>query len=263
MISKKLPDEKEAKQEVVQGSIGKAIKKPELEKVAFDRESWQPITSTGKKVKNSEIKSIDEILDNGIRIMESEIIDCLLPNLELDILWIGQSKGKFGGGKKSIWRQTQKKTPEGNKPSFATVIVMGNRDGYVGMGFGKAKETVPAREKAIKKAKLNIIKIKRGCGSWACSCGLPHSIPFKVKGKCGSVETELIPAPRGTNLCVEKECKRILALAGIKDIYSRTFGHAGTKLNHVKACIDALKKLSETKIPEQYISKAGIIEGKH
>ena len=261
MIKKKLPDQEEVKQEAIQAVVQKEIPKKSLTREVFDREAWKPSTNMGKMVKSSEIKNIDEILDKGIKILEAEITDCLLPNLNLDLLAVGQSKGKFGGGKRSIWRQTQKKTPEGNKPSFATVVVVGNRNGYVGIGFGKARETVPAREKAVRNAKLNVIKIKRGCGSWACGCATPHSIPFKVKGKCGSVEIELIPAPKGTSLCTEKECKKILALAGIKDVYSRTFGQTRTKLNLIKACIDALRNLSETKVQMDYYAKAGIVEG--
>ncbi len=54
-------------------------------------------------------------------------------------------------GSRRVFRQTQKKTKEGNKPKFSTYAVVGNKDGYVGLGFGKAKETVPAREKAVQK----------------------------------------------------------------------------------------------------------------
>ena len=61
---------------------------------------------------------------------------------------IGQARGKFGGGQRRIFKQTQKKTREGNKPHFTTTAVTGNKDGYIGMGAGKAKETVPARELA-------------------------------------------------------------------------------------------------------------------
>ena len=167
-----------------------------------------------------------------------------------------------GGGKRSIWKQTQKKTKEGNKPKFATVAVVGNKNGYIGLGYGKAKETVPAREKAIRSAKLNIMKIRRGCGSWACACGESHSIPLKTTGKCGSVELTLIPAPKGTNLCVQKELIKILGLAGFKDIYSKTKGKTNTSINLVKACTDALNKLNSMKLNEAFIKKCGLKEGK-
>ena len=54
-----------------------------------------------------------------------------------------------------------RKTAEGNKPHFAALAVVGNKNGYVGIGYGKARETVPAREKAVRNAKLNVIKIRR------------------------------------------------------------------------------------------------------
>lgn len=245
-----------APKEAAEVPMGVVVKKQQ-----FDRDSWHPKTVLGKKVKAGQVNSIDEILDMGEGILEAEIVDCLLSNVETDLLAVGQSKGKFGGGKKSIWRQTQKKTPEGNKPSFAALVVVGNRNGYVGIGLGKAKETVPAREKAVRNSKLNLIKIRRGCGSWACGCGTPHSIPFKVVGKTGSVTVELIPAPKGTRLCVEKECQKILALAGIQDVYSRTYGHTGTKINLIKACVEALKQLVEMKTNERFNKKAGVIKG--
>ncbi len=227
----------------------------------FDPESWQPITELGRKVKAGEIKSIDEILDKGMRILEPEIVDFLIPNLEQDVLSIGQSKGKFGGGKKSIWRQTQKKTAEGNKPKFASMVVIGNRNGYVGIGFGKAKETMPAREKAVKNAKLNLIKVRRGCGSWECVCGEPHSIPVGASARIGSVIFRLKPAPKGASLSAEKEFAKVLALAGIKDIYSKSFGQTRTKLNMIMAGFNALKKIAHMKIPPAYYQKGGVIEG--
>ena len=239
--------------------VGKEIKK--IKEEVFDKEAWQPKTSIGKKCKIGEIKNIDEILDKGMKILEPEIVDMLVSNLEIDLLLIGQSKGKFGGGQRRIFKQTQKKTQEGNKPKFATCAVVGNKNGFIGIGFGKAKETVPAREKAIRDAKLNLIKIRRGCGSWQCSCNESHSIPFKLKGKCGSVEIELMPAPKGTGLCIEKECAKILSLAGIKDVWSKTKGQTGTKLNLIYACIGALKKSELIKVQDRYKKELKIIEG--
>ena len=230
-------------------------------KGAFEKESWKPRTSLGLKVKNGEVTSIDYVLDSRIKILEPEVVDALLPNLSTDLLMVGQSKGKFGGGQKRIFKQTQKKTQEGNKPKFATFAVTGNEDGYVGVGYGKSKETVPAREKALRQAKLNIIKIRRGCGNWRCGCGDPHTIPFKVSGKCGSVIVMLIPAPKGTGLIVEKECQKMLKLAGIKDIWSRTEGQTRSKLNLLYACFDALQKLMSFKINLKNTGASNIVEG--
>jgi small subunit ribosomal protein S5 len=220
------------------------MKERERERRKNELEKWVPKTQLGKDVRDGKIKKIDEIFKQNIKILESEIVDILLPNIEFDLINVGQAKGKFGGGKRRPWRQTQKKTAEGNVPTFGCVVVVGNRDGYVGLGHGKAKETVPAKLKAIRNAKLNIMFVARGCGSFECTCKEPHSIPFKTEGKCSSARVILIPAPKGTGLVIDDECKKILRLAGIKDIYSKTFGQTRTKFNLSKAIINALKKLN-------------------
>jgi small subunit ribosomal protein S5 len=233
------------------------------EEVKIDpRENWKPVTELGSLVKDGTITDIEEIFRKGQRIMEAEIVDILLPNLEEDLLLIGQAKGKFGGGQRRIFRQTQKKTREGNKIQFLTCAVVGNKNGYVGVGVGKSKETVPARDKSKRRARLNLIRIRRGSGSWESDSEEPHSIPFAVTGKCGSVKITLKPAPKGKGLCVEKECAKILTLAGIKDIWSKTEGQTKTKLNLIYALIDALSKLSEVKIQTEHIPRLAIVEGK-
>lgn len=216
------------------------------ERTAEDRErslgDWLPKTALGKKVKAGEIKNIDEIIEQ--KILEEQIIDTLV-KLESDLLAVGQSKGKFGGGKRRAWRQTQRKTEEGNVPTFSCVAIVGDKNGHLGIGIGKSKETLPAREKAIRLAKLNLIKITRGCGGFDCICSEKHSLPFKVEGKCGSSRVQLFPAPQGTGLVIGDECKKLLRLAGIKDIYGKTFGQTRTTLNLAMACLDALKKTNK------------------
>ncbi len=204
-------------------------------------EAWDPKTKLGEEVKSGKIKDIDEILDNKRKILESEIVDSLL-DIKSDLLSIGQSKGKFGGGKRRAWRQTQRKTKEGNVPTFSAMAVVGDGKGHVGIGYGKAKETLPARDKAIRKAKLNVIKVKRTCAGFDCDCSDLHTVPFKITGKAGSVRVTLIPAPQGTGLVVGNELKKILKFAGIKDVYSRTSGRIRTTFNLIKACMDALEK---------------------
>ena len=247
---------------IAEVKVAEAEKAVELPKSSFNVDAWQPKTSLGRKVKNREI-TINEILNSGLNIMESEIVDILLPDMSAELLMIGQAKGKFGGGQRRIFRQTQKKTAEGNKPHFATCAVIGNSDGIIGIGYGKSKETVPAREKALRNAKLNIIKIRRGCGSWRCYCRRQHSIPFNVSGKCGSVKIILMPAPKGTGLIVEEECQKILKAAGIRDVWSKTFGQTRTKLNLIMACEDALRKLASTKVTANNQHALGMVESKN
>jgi len=242
--------EKEKSLEEISGEIldeerDKELEEKEVSKKPEKKEiSWIPKTKLGKEVKEGKIKDIDEILDNKKRILEEQIVDSLM-NIKTDLISIGQSKGKFGGGKRRAWRQTQRKTKEGNIPTFSTMAVIGDENGHVGIGTGRAKETLPARDKAIRKAKLNIIKVMRECSAFDCSCTEPHTIPFKVTGKSGSVSVTLIPAPQGTGLVVANELKKVLKFAGIKDVYSKTFGKKRTTFNMIKACVDALKKTTK------------------
>ena len=208
-------------------------------------DNWVPRTELGKAVRDGKIKNIDEILELGKKIMEPEIVDLLVSGLTVDTLFIGQAQGKFGGGKRRAFRQTQKKTKEGNVLTFGVMAVVGDGHGHIGLGYGRASETLPAKEKAIRKAKLNIVKIARGCASFDCSCNEEHSIPVAVSGKCSSVIVKLMPAPQGTGLVISDELKKILKAVGIKDIYSKCSGKTRTTFNAAKACMDALNKIGE------------------
>lgn len=227
----------------------------------FNIENWKPKTSLGVAVKNKEIGGIDDILGSGQRILETQIVDALMVPMEAEFLLVGQAKGKFGGGQRRMFKSTQKKTMEGNKPKFSTIAAIGDRNGHIGLGLGGSKETVPAREKALRHAKLSVFGIRRGCGSWQCNCKTPHSIPFAVTGKCGSVVVELIPAPKGKGLCVEKECAKVLALAGIKDVWSKSFGQTRDKINMIKACEDALRQLSVMKLSAKDVETLAVLDG--
>jgi len=239
---KDLKELKEMEKEKTEKETSKKRKGRRYQKTREEiTEAWESKTKLGRDVKDGKIKNIDEILDNKRKILEPEIVDSLI-NVKSDLISIGQSKGKFGGGKRRAWRQTQRKTKEGNIPTFSAMAVVGDEKGHVGIGFGESKETLPARDKAIRKAKLNIFKVKRGCSAFDCACSEPHTIPFKVIGKTGSVQVVLIPAPQGTGLVVADQLKKILKFAGIKDVYSKTFGKKRTTFNLVKACIEALKK---------------------
>lgn len=222
---------------------------------------WVPKTQLGKDVLAGKVNNMNDVLLSGHRILEPELTDYLLPNLETEYVNLGQAKGKFGGGKRKTSKATQKVTREGSKMSFAMLVLSGNRDGIVGFGWGKASETVPSREKAVKKAKTNLIQVRRGCGDWGCFCGSAHSIPFAVEGREGSVCVKLMPAPKGTGLVVESELKKMLQLAGIKDVWSKTSGQTKNKINLVKAGFNALKKLQQIKLTPQTAQGRGIKDG--
>lgn len=228
----------------------------------FDITTWQPKTEIGKQVKSGEIKDIDEILGIGKRILEPEIVDALLKT-ESELLLIGQAKGKFGGGQRRVFRQTQKKTREGNRPKFATFAVVGDGNGHVGVGYGKSKETVPAREKAFRQAKVNMMMIRRGTGSWEDQSTEAHSIPFAVEGSCGSYTIKFMPAPKGKGLICDKEVAKILKMAGIHNVWSKSFGQKKNKINVIKATMQALQRLSQMSVQPGHREKLAITEGSY
>lgn len=206
-------------------------------------EKWQPKTSLGKEVFEGKITDIEEIFKSGRKITEPEIVDKLLPNLKNEVILIGGRTGKGGGIQRIPVKITATMHKSGRRFTTNAFVVVGNEDGIVGVGKGSSPETRDAISKAIQKAKLNLIKVKRGCGSFECSCEENHSIPFKVKGRSGSVRAILMPAPKGVGLVASDEAKKILRLAGIKDVWVKTFGNTSMRINLINAIFDALKKL--------------------
>ncbi|PKP59029.1 MAG: 30S ribosomal protein S5 [Candidatus Altiarchaeales archaeon HGW-Altiarchaeales-2] len=198
----------------------------------MEKTAWVPKTEIGKKVANGEIKSIDEILEKNIRIKEPEIIEKLLPNLGEEIL---ENK------------RVQRVTTNGRVMRFKVIVAVGDGDGHIGVGQGKAKEVPIAIAQAVRAAKLNIKKINRGCGSWFCDCGKLHTIPITMVGTSGSVSVKLVPAAGGLGLVAGEVTKKVLSLAGIKDVWSWSSGHTRTSLNLAQAVIDALVKCGEIK----------------
>jgi len=208
-------------------------KKDEIEK---KKEEWVPRTKLGKLVQAGEITGLEQVYEKGYVILEPEIVDKLIPNLKEEVLDI---------------KTVQKITDSGRRNSFRICVAIGNGDGSVGVGIGKGREVRPTIDAAIRNAKKNIIHIRRGCGSWECTCEEPHSIPFKVTGRGSSVRVELLPAPKGTGIIGGKTTTKILELAGIKDVWSRTIGSSGTVLNAAIATINALKKTRKKKLQKE------------
>jgi len=190
-------------------------------------EQWVPRTRLGKMIQEGRITSIEEVFMAGLQIRESQIVDALLPDLQEEVININL---------------VQKQTDAGEKSRFKAIVAVGNRDGYIGLGAGKAAQVRNAIEKAAVNARLNILPVRRGCGSWECGCGKPHSIPFQVEGKTGGVRVVFIPGPRGLGLVVSEVSKVILGLAGVKDCWSRSFGSTRTVPSFAYAVFDALKE---------------------
>ena len=202
-------------------------------------ETWVPRTKLGKMVLEGQISSMEELFMEGLKIREAEIVNTLLPDLQEEVINIGL---------------VQKQSDAGEKSQFRAVVVVGNRDGYVGLGSGKGKQVRSAIEKAAVDARLNITPIRRGCGSWECGCGKHHSMPFQVQGECGGVEIVLIPGPRGLGIVASETAKIILGLAGVKDCWTKSYGSTRTVPSFAFAVFDALKKTYMLVTPNAWVS---------
>ena len=201
-------------------------------------EEWTPRTRLGRLVQQGKISSIEEIFAEGLKIREPEIVDMLLPDIQEEVIHI------------SI---VQKQTDAGEKTRFKAIVAIGNGNGYVGLGSGKADQVRTAIEKAAKDARLNITLVRRGCGSWECGCGQPHSLPFETSGKSGSVVIKIIPGPRGLGLVASEVAKVILRLAGIKDCWTRSYGQTRTVPSFAYALYNALKRTYEIVTPIDWV----------
>ena len=190
-------------------------------------EIWIPKTNLGKKVAAGEITSIEEILENGLRIQEAGIIKKLLPDLKSEVIDVGI---------------IQKMTSNGQSTRFKAMVAAGDKNGWLGIGKGKSKQMRIAIEKATNQSFLNVSPIKLGCGSWECRCDEKHSVPFKVYGKGGSVRIEIIPAPRGLGLVAGGKIKRLLELAGLKDAWTTAKGSTNTMNSTSQAVLDCLRR---------------------
>jgi len=232
-------------------------------KIALEKE-WTPRTLLGKDVLAGKITDIESLFKEGIKITEPQIVDVLLPDIKNEVILIGGSSGKGGGKRRTPSKRTTRMHKSGRRFRLSAMVVVGNGNGYVGLGTargppGRHREVIA---KALAKAKLNLIPIRRGCGSWECGCGTPHSIPFEVKGKCGSVHVVLKPAPKGVGLVVMDEVKKVMRLAGIKDIWCKSRGQTSTRANMIKAIFDALRKMNRFRVKEQYSNAVGMKEGR-
>ena len=264
--SEKINEVKEEKPEEMEGKVEEEPSEKVKEKTPEDvkYETWKPKTVLGKKVLAGEITDINKVFAEGMKIAEPNIVDILLPNLEKDVIFIGGSKGKGGGIRRNPFKRTSRMHKSGRRYRISVMAIVGNRNGYVGIGIanspaGKHREAVA---KATEKAKMNIIPVARGCGSWECLCGTGHSIPFTVEGKRGSVIVKLIPAPKGIGLCVSNEIKKIMNLAGISDIWCKSRGNTKMRTNFAMAVFSALRKLNVYKIKPDFEKVVAMKVGK-
>ncbi len=129
-------------------------------------------------------------------------------------------------------RRVAKVVKGGRTLRFSALVVVGNKNGLVGVGIGKANEVPEAVEKATAAAKKNLISVSI----------VGTTIPHNVIGKFGSSNVHMFPAPQGTGVIAGGSARAVVELAGIKDIVTKAHG-SNNKINGVKATLEGLKLL--------------------
>jgi small subunit ribosomal protein S5 len=120
----------------------------------------------------------------------------------------------------------------GRRFSFSALVVVGDRKGQVGIGFGKANEVPPAVEKAKKAAMRSLKKVPLQGGT----------IPHPILGRFGASEVKLLPASPGTGVIAGSSARAVLELAGVRDVLTKAYGSTNV-INTVKATLQALMNL--------------------
>lgn len=128
--------------------------------------------------------------------------------------------------------RVSKKTKGGNKMGFSVLMVVGDRQGRVGVGLGKAKDVLGAIHKGVRKAKKRMIKVPMN----------GTTIPFPVEVKRGAARVMLKPAPRGSGVIAGGPIRAVVEAAGIRDISSKILG-TNNKASNVYATFSALQEV--------------------
>jgi len=127
----------------------------------------------------------------------------------------------------------------GRRFSFAALVVVGDRAGTVGIGYGKANEVPMAVEKGMKRARRELHKIALS----------GRTIPHQVEGKYRATKIILVPASPGTGVIAGSSARAVLELAGVQDVLTKVYGSRTAK-NVVKATLDGLLKLRSKEMVE-------------
>ncbi len=120
----------------------------------------------------------------------------------------------------------------GRRFSFSALVVVGDRKGHVGVGYGKANEVPQSVEKGVKEARKSLVTIPMK-GS---------TIPHRVLGRFGAARVVMLPAPPGTGVIAGATVRAVVTAAGVGDILTKSLG-SPNPVNLVKAAMDALGKL--------------------
>lgn len=188
--------------------------------------NWFPKTELGKLVKSGKIRSIEDIFLRNMIISEEEIVNNLLNRsiLKEEIFSIKPVEYQKSDGKL--------------KKTFKVIAIVGDYNGHIGIGFKSSPEIADAIKEAKRMAKLSIIPVVRG--SWKSNDRSLHTISAPVIGESDSVMMKIMPAPKGTGIIACSVAKKLLEMAGFKDVFTSTTGHAKSTYHYLAATYIAL-----------------------
>ena len=120
----------------------------------------------------------------------------------------------------------------GRRLRFAAIVIVGDKNGHVGFGTGKAQEVPEAIRKAVEDAKKNLINVPK----------VGTTLPHEVIGRFGAGRVLLKPAVEGSGIAAGGAVRAVMELAGIDDVTSKTLG-SKTAINVIRATIDGLTRM--------------------
>jgi small subunit ribosomal protein S5 len=122
----------------------------------------------------------------------------------------------------------------GRRFSFSALVVVGDGNGHVGVGFGKANEVPESIQKAVQNGRRNLIRVSR----------VDHTLPYAVDGWFGAAHVVLRPASQGTGIIAGPAVRAVLELAGLQNVLTKSLG-ASNVINILKATIEGLRGIRD------------------